>query len=71
MAFAIFLGGTAVVLAGLTWFARWAKGRGSGGGLAGAVAAYEEAYRPTSHHAHHEQRAAADRRAEAGSPDDL
>jgi hypothetical protein len=69
MAYAIFLCGTAIVLAGLTLFAHWAKGRGSG--LAGAVAAYEEAYRPTSHHAHHEQRAAANRQAEVGSPDDL
>ncbi|MFK4082623.1 hypothetical protein ACI2LF_00825 [Kribbella sp. NPDC020789] len=71
MAYAIFLGGLLIVLAGLTWFARWAKGRGHGSGLAGAVAAYEEAYRPTSHHAHQEQRVAADRQAEAGSPDDL
>jgi hypothetical protein len=71
MAYVIFVGGLVVVLAGLTVFARWAKGRGHGSGLAGAVAAYEEAYRPTSHHAHHEQRVASDRRAEAGSPDDL
>lgn len=71
MAYAIFVGGLLVVLAGLTWFAKWAKGRGHGSGLAGAVAAYEEAYRPTSHHAHHEQRTAADRQAETGSPDDL
>ncbi len=71
MAYVVFLSGTLVVLAGLTWFAKWAKGRGHGSGLAGAVAAYEEAYRPTSHHSHHEQRAAANRQAEAGSPDDL
>jgi hypothetical protein len=69
MAYVLFLAGLVVVLIGLTWFASWAKGRGSG--VAGALAAYEEGYRPTSHHAHHEQRAAADRKAEAGSPDDL
>lgn len=67
----LFLGGLVVVLAGLTWFASWARKRGRGSAVAGALAAYEEAYRPTSHHAHHEQRAAADRKSELGSPDDL
>ncbi|MGW6279068.1 hypothetical protein [Kribbella sp. NPDC055071] len=71
MAYVAFLAGVVVVLAALTWFASWAKRRGRGSGVAGALAAYEEAYRPTSHHSHYEQRAAADRKSETGSPDDL
>jgi hypothetical protein len=71
MANELFLGGVVLVLAGLAWFASWARRHGRGSGVAGALAAYEEAYRPTSHHSHHEQRAAADRKTETGSPDDL
>jgi hypothetical protein len=71
MAYLVFLGGLAVVLAGLTWFASWAKRRGRGSGVAGALAAYEEAYRTTAHQSHYEQRQQADRKSESGSPDDL
>jgi hypothetical protein len=69
MAYLVFLGGLAVVLAGLTWLAAWAKRRGHGSGVAGALAAYEEAYRTTAHRSHHELRVAADRKSETGSPD--
>jgi hypothetical protein len=71
MANVIFLVGVVVVLAGLTWFASWAKRRGRGSGVAGALAAYEEAYRTTAHQSHHEIRLAADRKTETGSPDDF
>jgi len=69
VAYLVFLGGVAVALAAMAGFARWAKGRGSG--VAGAVAAYEEAYRTTVYQSHHELRVAADRKSESGSPDDL
>jgi hypothetical protein len=42
MAYVVFVGGVVVVLAGLTWFASWAKRRGHGSGVAGALAAYAE-----------------------------
>ena len=71
MAYVVFLGGLVVVLAVLTWFATWAKRGGRGSGVAGALAAYEEAYRTTAHQSHHELRQAADRKSESGSPDDL
>jgi hypothetical protein len=71
MAYLVFLGGLVVVLVGLTWFASWAKRHGRGSGVAGAVAAYEEAYRTTAHQSHSELRQQADRKSEAGSPDDL
>ena len=71
MAYVVFLGGLAVVLAALTWFASWAKGRGRGSGVAGALAAYEEAYRTTAYQSHQEIRTAADRKTETGSPDEL
>ena len=71
MAYVVFLGGLAIALAGMTWFATWAKRRGRGSGVAGAVAAYEEAYRTTAHQSYHELRVAADRKSETGSPDDL
>jgi hypothetical protein len=71
MAYLVFLGGLAVVLAGLTWFASWAKRRGRGSGVAGAIAAYDEAYRTTAHQSHYELRQHADRKSENGSPDDL
>jgi hypothetical protein len=70
VAYLVFLGGLVVVLAGLTWFASWAKRRGRGSGVAGALAAYEEAYRTTAHQSHHELRQQADRKSETGSPDD-
>jgi hypothetical protein len=71
VAYLVFLGGLIVVLAALTWFASWTKRRGRGSGVAGAIAAYEEAYRTTAYQSHHELRQAADRRFETGSPDDL
>ncbi len=71
MAYVVFLAGLAVVLAGLTWFASWARRRGRGSGVAGALAAYEEAYRTTAHQSHYEVRQQADRKSENGSPDDL
>ena len=71
MAYLVFLGGLVVVLAGLTWFASWAKRRGRGSGVAGAIAAYDEAYRTTAHQSHYELRQQADRKSESGSPDDL
>ena len=36
MAYVLFLGGVAVAVAGLAWFASWAKRRGRGSGIAGA-----------------------------------
>lgn len=71
MAYVVFLGSVVVVLGGLTWFASWAKRRGRGSGVAGALAAYEEAYRTTGHQSHYELRQQADRKSETGSPDDL
>jgi hypothetical protein len=71
MAYVVFLAGGVVALALLTWFASWAKRRGRGSGVAGALAAYEEAYRTTAHQSHHELRQQADRKSETGSPDDL
>lgn len=71
MAYVVFVAGVVVVLAGLTWFASWAKRRGRGSGVAGALAAYEEAYRTTAHQSHHELRQQSDRKSETASPDDL
>ncbi|WP_344231669.1 hypothetical protein [Kribbella hippodromi] len=71
MAYVVFLGGVVVVLGGLTWFAAWAKRTGRGSGVAGALAAYDEAYRTTAHKSHYELRQQADRKSETGSPDDL
>lgn len=71
MAYVVFLLGVAIALAGLTWFASWARRRGRGSGVAGALAAYEEAYRITAHQSHHELRIAHDRKSETGSPDKL
>ncbi|MFE7167751.1 hypothetical protein [Streptomyces sp. NPDC057616] len=62
----------AVVMLAFTGLARRIRRRGTaGGGLAGALAAYEEAFRTTSHAAHQEIRAQADRKAPTGSPDGL
>ncbi|WP_234341751.1 hypothetical protein [Streptomyces sp. NRRL S-646] len=64
--------GLAVVMAAFTWLALRIRRRGTaGGGLGGALAAYEEAFRATSHAAHHEIRAQADRKTPTGSPDPL
>jgi hypothetical protein len=71
MAYVVFLVALAAVLAGLTWFASWARRHGRGSGVAGALAAYEDAYRGTAHRSHHELRVQADRKSESGSPEDL
>jgi hypothetical protein len=71
MAYLLFLGGLAVVVSALAWFASWAKRHGHGARIAGALAAHDEAYRTTAHQSHHELRIAADRKSETGSPDDL
>lgn len=71
MAYVVFLASLAVVLAGLTSFAAWARRTGRGSGVAGALAAYEDAYRGTAHRSYHELRVQADRKSEAGSPEDL
>jgi hypothetical protein len=64
--------GVAVVMAAFTLLALRIRRRGTaGGGLGGALAAYEEAFRATSHAAHHEIRAQADRKTPTGSPDPL
>ncbi|MFI7404363.1 hypothetical protein ACIBW9_28460 [Streptomyces sp. NPDC049541] len=70
--FLLLVGGLAVVMAAFTSLARRIRRRGTaGGGLGGALAAYEEAFRATSHAAHHEIRAQADRKTPTGSPDPL
>ncbi|MEU4608374.1 hypothetical protein AB0F43_35765 [Kribbella sp. NPDC023972] len=71
MAYVLFLGGLAVVVSALAWFAAWAKRHGHGSAVAGALAAHDEAYRTTAHQSHHELRTAADRKSETGSPDNL
>ncbi|MEU8955877.1 hypothetical protein AB0C93_16405 [Streptomyces sp. NPDC048518] len=66
----VIFGGFAAVLAALAWLARRVRRRGTGGAaLAGALAAWEEAYRITSHEAHVEIQAQADRQSPALSPD--
>lgn len=65
-------GYVAAVMAAFTWLALRIRRRGTaGGGLGGALAAYEEAFRTTSHAAHYEIRAQADRKTPTGSPDPL
>ncbi|MFF0265309.1 hypothetical protein [Kribbella sp. NPDC004536] len=71
MANVVFLAGLVVVLAGLTSFAAWARRTGRGSGVAGALAAYEDAYRGTAHRSYHELRLQAGRKSETGSPEDL
>lgn len=64
------LGFLAVVMSSFALLARRIRRHGTaGGGLSGALAAYEEAFRTTSHAAHQEIRAQADRTTPAGSPD--
>ncbi|MET7362696.1 hypothetical protein ABZS76_30305 [Streptomyces sp. NPDC005562] len=66
----VIFGGFAAVLAALAWLARRVRRRGTGGAaLAGALAAWEEAYRITSHEAHVEIQAQAERQSPALSPD--
>ncbi|MEU1705747.1 hypothetical protein ABZ478_10125 [Streptomyces sp. NPDC005706] len=66
----IVLGCLAVVPVVLMRLARAIRRRGSvGGGVGAALAAYEEAFRATSHASHIEIRAQADRKSPTGSPD--
>ncbi|MHB9862967.1 hypothetical protein [Streptomyces sp. YIM S03343] len=68
----VVFGSWAVVLRALTLLARWIRRRGSGGGgVSAALAAYEEAFRATSHQSHYEIQAQADRKVPTGSPDRL
>jgi hypothetical protein len=68
----VLLGSLAVVLGGFTMLARRIRRRGAAGAGASAVlAAYEEAFRATSHQAHYEIRVRADRRVPTDSPDGL
>ncbi|MFF4253108.1 hypothetical protein ACFY1L_18065 [Streptomyces sp. NPDC001663] len=64
------LGCLGLVMGCLTWCARLIRRRGgTGGGLGAALAAYEEAFRATSHASHYEIRAQADRKDPLESPD--
>ncbi|MHC3471991.1 hypothetical protein ACYF6T_25315 [Streptomyces sp. 7R007] len=66
----VVLGCLGLVMGFLAWFARLIRRRGgAGGGLGGALAAYEEAFRATGHAAHYEVRAQADRKDPLESPD--
>ncbi|MEU6552575.1 hypothetical protein ABZ915_20145 [Streptomyces sp. NPDC046915] len=66
----VLLAGLTVVLGLFTCLARLIRRRGSAGaGVGAALAAYEEAFRATSHASHHEIRAQAEREAPADSPD--
>ncbi|MGW2522710.1 hypothetical protein ACWC09_38155 [Streptomyces sp. NPDC001617] len=68
--YVVVLGCLALVMGLFTWCARLIRRRGSaGGGLGAALAAYEEAFRATSHASHYEIRAQADRRNPLESPD--
>ncbi|GAA1927831.1 hypothetical protein [Streptantibioticus ferralitis] len=63
-------GGFIAVLSGLTWLAVRARRPGAGGSAVGAaLAAWEEAYRVTSHESHHEIKAQAERQVPVLSPD--
>ncbi|MFW6690553.1 hypothetical protein [Streptomyces sp. MAR4 CNX-425] len=64
-------GSLAAVMGFFTWVKGVVRRRGAAGSaMRGALAAYEETMRVTSHESHHEVRAAADRRAEIGGPGD-
>jgi hypothetical protein len=66
----VLLGFLAAALGFFTWPARRIRRRGTaGGGIGGALAAYEEAFRTTSHASHHQIRAQAERKAPTDSPD--
>ncbi|MZD04044.1 hypothetical protein GTW43_02955, partial [Streptomyces sp. SID5785] len=58
----VIFGSFAVVLAALGLLARRVRRRGTAGGVSGALASWEEAFRVTSHAAHVEIRAQAERR---------
>ena len=64
------IGGLAVVLAGLAWLARRARRRGiAGAAIAGAMAAYDEAFHGTAHDSYVEVQAQAERTAPIPAPD--
>jgi hypothetical protein len=66
----VLLGFLAATLGFFTWLARRIRRRvTAGGGIGGALAAYEEAFRATSHASHYEIRAQAERKAPTDSPD--
>ncbi|MER5516423.1 hypothetical protein [Streptomyces sp. NPDC002763] len=60
--------GLAAVLTAFSRLARYIRRRGTAGGLGGALAAYEEAFRATGHASHYEIRQQAERKAPTGSP---
>ena len=60
----------AMLLAGLAWIARRARRHGvAGAGIAGAMAAYDEAFHGTAHDSYVEVQAQADRTVPIPSPD--
>ncbi|MCI3275817.1 hypothetical protein [Streptomyces cylindrosporus] len=66
------LGALVLVMGAFTGLARLIRRRGgAGGGLGAALAAYEEAFRATSHASHYEIRAQAERKDPLESPDRL
>ncbi|GAA0374773.1 hypothetical protein GCM10010319_61680 [Streptomyces blastmyceticus] len=63
-------GGLAAVLCGFAWLALHVRRRGTAGtGVTAALAAWEEAYRATSHESYLEIQAQAERRSPVVSPD--
>lgn len=72
MPYLVVVGCLGLVMASFAGFARLIRRRGSaGGGLGGALAAYEEAFRATGHASHYELRAQAERGDAVESPDRL
>ncbi|MFI6942334.1 hypothetical protein ACIBI4_23930 [Streptomyces sp. NPDC050418] len=68
--FLIITGAFALMLGPFIWLAARIRRRGTGGGaMSGALAAYEEAFRATSHDAYVEIQAEAERKTPAPSPD--
>ena len=68
----VLLGALAAVMGSFSRLARLIRRRGvAGGGLGAALAAYEEAFRTTSHASHYEIRAQAERKTPTDSPDGL
>lgn len=62
----------AAVMAFFAWVARLARRRGAvGAGVAGALAAYQEAHRVTAYESHYELKAQAERQVPVLSPDHL
>ncbi|MFE4966558.1 hypothetical protein [Streptomyces sp. NPDC056660] len=65
----IAVAGLAAVLTAFSRLPRYIRRWGTaGGGLGGAPAAYEEAFRATGHASHYEIRQQAERKAPTGSP---